>query len=145
MPAVISRAHRLTTRIGRRAAEVTVDSKDFLRAVPIKETLTSANGSYVMCLPTPIGGTGGTGPGGQPFEVRARQNGYLTASQSFRFAYSVWDYGGAEVSLLLEPAPHEGLRPMFRHLVQVVPVLGIDAMHLASMVQAAPHQLVRRV
>jgi hypothetical protein len=68
---------------------------------PVKETLTRADGGYFMCLPPPIGGTGGTGPGGQPFEVRVRKNGYRTATQSFRFVYSVWDYGGVEVSLEL--------------------------------------------
>ena len=67
----------------------------------VKETLTRIDGGYFMCLPPPVGGSGGTGPGGQPFEVRVRKNGYRTASQSFRFAYSVWDYGGVEISLEL--------------------------------------------
>jgi hypothetical protein len=68
---------------------------------PVKETLTKADGGYFMCLPPPTGGTGATEPAGQPFEVRVRKNGYRSASQSFRFAYSVWDYGGVEVSLVL--------------------------------------------
>ena len=68
---------------------------------PVKETLTRIDGGYFMCLPLPIGGSGATGPGGQPFVLRVRKNGYRTASQSFRFAYSVWDYGGVEISLEL--------------------------------------------
>jgi len=44
---------------------------------------------------------GATEPGGQAFEVRVRKDGYQTASQSFRFANSVWDYDGVKVSLEL--------------------------------------------
>jgi len=66
----------------------------------VKVTVTEANGGYVIHLPSP-GGSGGTGPDGQLFEVRARKGGYRTASQSFRHAYSVWSYGGVEVNLEL--------------------------------------------
>jgi hypothetical protein len=78
------------------------DGRDFAPD-PIKETLTRADGRYLMCLPPPTGGSGSTGPVGQLFEVRVRKHGYRTASQSFRFAYSVWDYGGVEVNLELVP------------------------------------------
>jgi hypothetical protein len=78
-----------------------LDSGNILGAEPIRQTLTRADGGYFMCLPPPIGGTGGTGPGGQAFEVRVRKDGYRTASRSFRFVYSVWDYDGVEVSLEL--------------------------------------------
>ena len=67
---------------------------------PVKVTVTGADGSYVIHLPAP-GGSGATGPDGQPFEVRARKGGYRTTSQSFRHAYSVWSYGGVEVNLEL--------------------------------------------
>ena len=77
------------------------DSNNIFDLDPVKETLTKADGGYFMCLPEPTGGSGGTGPGGQAFEVRVRKNGYGTASQSFRFAYSVWDYGEVEVNLEL--------------------------------------------
>jgi hypothetical protein len=68
---------------------------------PVKQALTRADGGYYMCLPPPIGSTGATEPGGQAFELRVRKDGYRTASQSFRFAYSVWDYDGVKVSLEL--------------------------------------------
>jgi hypothetical protein len=77
------------------------ESDHVLYLDPVKETRTTADGGYFMCLPPPTGGTGATDPDGQPFEVRVRKNGYRTASQSFRFAYSVWDYGGVEVTLEL--------------------------------------------
>jgi hypothetical protein len=67
---------------------------------PVKVTVTGANGRYVIHLPSP-GGSGATGRDGQLFEVRARKDGYRTASQSFRHVYSVWSYGGVEVSLEL--------------------------------------------
>jgi len=69
--------------------------------IPLKETLTGANGGYLMHLPSPLDGSGGTGPDGQAFEVRVSKDGYRSASQSFRHAYSVWSYGGVEVNLEL--------------------------------------------
>jgi len=66
----------------------------------VKVTVTRADGGYVIHLPSP-GGSGATGPDGQLFEVRARKDGYRTASRSFRHAYSVWSYGGVEVNLEL--------------------------------------------
>jgi hypothetical protein len=77
------------------------DSDNVFNRDPVKATLTRADGGYFMCLPPPLGSTGATEPGGQAFDVRVRKDGYRTASQSFRFAYSVWDYGGVEVSLAL--------------------------------------------
>ena len=79
----------------------TRDSDHILQIDPVKETRTTADGGYFICLPPPPGGTGATEPGGQRFEVRVGKNGYRTASQSFRLAYSVWDYGGVEVTLEL--------------------------------------------
>ena len=77
------------------------DSEKFLHLEPAKVALTRSDGKYLICLPVPVGGTGGTGPGGQPFEVLVRKDGYQTASASFRFGYSVWDYGSTDVSLEL--------------------------------------------
>lgn len=77
------------------------DSTNSVPPDPVKQTVTRADGGYYMCLPPPFGSTGGTGPDGQSFQVRVRKTGYGTASVSFRFAYSVWDYGGVEVSLEL--------------------------------------------
>ena len=77
------------------------ESDEILDLDPVKETLTRADGRYFICLPPPAGGTGATVPGGQPFEVRVRKSGYRTASQSFRLAYSVWDYDLVEVNLEL--------------------------------------------
>ena len=77
------------------------DSDSIFDLDPVKETLTKVDGGYFMCLPPPTDGSGGTGPGGQAFEARVRKNGYRTASQSFRFAYSVWGYDEFEVSLEL--------------------------------------------
>ena len=68
---------------------------------PLKGTLTGAKGGYVMYLPEPDGNSGATGPDGQPFEVRVRKEGYRSASQSFRAAYSVWDYVDIEINLEL--------------------------------------------
>ena len=68
---------------------------------PVNETLTTPGGRYSICLPPPSGSGGATPPEGDPFEVRARKTGYVTASHSFRFVYSVWGYGGVEVSLEL--------------------------------------------
>ena len=67
---------------------------------PLKGTLTGAKGGYIMYLPSP-GGSGATGPDGQAFEIRVRKDGYRSASQFFRAAYSVWDYGDFEVNLEL--------------------------------------------
>lgn len=75
-----------------------LDSHNIFNLNPIKATLTNAVGGYFMCLPDPPGGTGRTGDAGQQFVVRVRKDGYPTASQSFRFAYSVWDYGGVKVT-----------------------------------------------
>jgi hypothetical protein len=77
------------------------DSDNAFKLDAVEETLTNAAGHYSICLPPPPDGTGGTGPTGQQFEVRVRKDGYRTASQSFTFAYSVWDYGEVEVSLEL--------------------------------------------
>ena len=66
---------------------------------PIKTVRTRADGQYSMCLPSYTTGPGSIG--GQPFELRVRKDGYQSVSQSFRFAYSVWDYGGPEISLEL--------------------------------------------
>ena len=74
------------------------DSDNMFDLDPINETRTKADGFYSICLPPPTGASGSTGPGGQAFEVRVRKNGYRTASQSFRLAYSVWDYSEVEVS-----------------------------------------------
>ena len=77
------------------------DSTNSVPLDPVKQTVTRADGGYSMCLPPPFGSTGGTGPDGQSFQVRVHKDGYRTASLSFRFAYSVWDDGGVEVSLEL--------------------------------------------
>ena len=77
------------------------DSEKFLHLEPAKVALTRSDGKYLICLPVPVGGTGGTGPDGQPFEVLVRKDGYQTASASFRFGYSVWDYDSTNVSLEL--------------------------------------------
>jgi hypothetical protein len=77
------------------------DSENIADLEPVKATVTRSDGKYLICLPVPTGGTGGTGPGGQPFDVLVRKDGYQTASASFRFAYSVWDYGSTDVSLEL--------------------------------------------
>jgi hypothetical protein len=73
------------------------DYASILDPHPVKETLTGAAGGYLLCLPPP----GGSGAADQPFEVRVRKNGYRTASQSFQYAYSVWDYGDLVVNLEL--------------------------------------------
>jgi hypothetical protein len=70
---------------------------------PTKGTLTRADGRYFLCLPSPPDPSGSSGPDGLPFEVRARKAAYRSASQSFRFVYSVWDYGDVEINLDLVP------------------------------------------
>ncbi|HYN05756.1 MAG TPA: hypothetical protein VES67_00055 [Vicinamibacterales bacterium] len=69
--------------------------------IALRETITDAAGRYLLCFPQPAGGSGLTEPDEEAWEVRARKDGYQVVSKSFRFGYSVWDYGGLRVSLEL--------------------------------------------
>lgn len=70
-------------------------------SVPVRQTVTDALGRYCVYFPEPSGASGLTPPGGQPFELRARKDGYAPVSKSFRFGYSKWDYGGMSLNLEL--------------------------------------------
>lgn len=67
----------------------------------VRVTLTAADGSYFVCLPPPLNASGGTGAAGQGFELRVHKPGYGSVAQSFRYAYSVWDYGGVQIDVEL--------------------------------------------
>ena len=69
--------------------------------VLVRTTVTNAVGRYCVFFPEPTGASGLPPEGGQPFELRARKDGYVPASTSFRFGYSKWDYGGMSLSLEL--------------------------------------------
>lgn len=69
---------------------------------PLKAILTAADGSYSMCVPPPLEGSGATGSDGQAFEVHVRKSGYRTVSHSFRYVYNVWGYDGVKINLDLE-------------------------------------------
>jgi hypothetical protein len=70
-------------------------------SVPVRQTVTNALGRYCVFFPDATDGSGLTPPEGLPFELRARKDGYVPASTSFRFGYSKWDYGGMSVNLEL--------------------------------------------
>jgi hypothetical protein len=70
--------------------------------LPESQATTDAGGRYRVCFPlSAVDGSGLTPPGGQAFEVRARKEGFSPASASFKFGYSVWDYGGMSLNLEL--------------------------------------------
>ena len=69
--------------------------------VPARQTLTNVAGRYYLCFPAEAVGPSGLTEPGQMFEARAGKDGYRSASKSFQFGYSQWDYGGLTMNLEL--------------------------------------------
>ena len=63
---------------------------------------TAADGSYSICVPPPLEGSGATGPDGQAFQLRVGKSGYRTVTHTFRYVYNVWGYDVVKVNLELE-------------------------------------------
>ena len=103
------------------------DSGDVGNLIEVKETLTREYGRYLMCLPPPTGGTGATGPDGQPFEVSVRKNGTgpplnrsgsLIASRTMVASRLIWN--SFTTDALPDPiGPHEGSRVALEPHVEV--------------------------
>jgi hypothetical protein len=68
---------------------------------PARLSVTNDAGRYLLCFPQEALDGSGVTPSGQTFEVLARKDGYLSASKSFQYGYSKWDYGGMSVNLVL--------------------------------------------
>lgn len=68
---------------------------------PARQTVTNDAGRYILCFPQEALGASGLTEPGQMFEVRARKDDYLSASKSFQYGYSKWEYGGLSVNLEL--------------------------------------------
>jgi hypothetical protein len=69
------------------------ETPNLFERTPVTQTVTRSDGRYYLCLPSSATGSSGATEGAQPFEVRVRKDGYRTAFYSFRYAYSIWDYG----------------------------------------------------
>jgi hypothetical protein len=68
----------------------------------LKGMRTAADGSYSICVPPPLEGSGATGPDGQAFQLRVGKSGYRTVTHTFRYVYNVWGYDVVKVNLELD-------------------------------------------
>jgi hypothetical protein len=79
-----------------------VDQGGYFNFEQLRGMRTAADGSYSICVPPPLEGSGATGPDGQAFQLRAGKSGYRTVTHTFQYVYNVWGYDVVKVNLELD-------------------------------------------